>query len=99
MRYEITGGHVMVEEDQIVGGQLIFEKIVERPLSYSRRRNSKLDIIRQLLVRKEGCLGRDLLKATGWKAINVHEQARLLDLKLRTSGHKQPVRYFGTKRA
>lgn len=47
------------------------------------RAGSKLEIIVKLLTREGGCTTKDILKATGWPAVSVPQQARAAGLKLR----------------
>ncbi len=45
---------------------------------------SKVETIGQLLRRKEGCTTAEVLKATGWPAVSMPQQARALGVKLKT---------------
>jgi hypothetical protein len=76
-RYELVG---------IANNQLLLEPIVEQP-AYGDTRQT----IHSLLLRVRGCTRADLLKATGWKSINVYAQG----IKVRVDKSERPYRYYG----
>jgi hypothetical protein len=47
-------------------------------------KGSKLEKIGKLLSRKEGCTTAEVLKATGWPAVSMPQQAKMLGVKLKT---------------
>lgn len=58
---------------------------------------SQKALVHGLLTRKSGCTGKDVLEATGWKAVNVLAMAKHCGLKLRIEKVAgKPKRYFGT---
>lgn len=59
------------------------------------RKGSKVDLIAGLLKRKGGCTTADVLKATGWPAVSMPQQAKAAGLKLRKEKKAGEVtRYF-----
>jgi len=58
------------------------------------RPGSKLAIIVALLGRKEGCTTAEVLKATGWPAVSMPQQARAAGLKLRKKKDGKVTRYW-----
>lgn len=59
---------------------------------------TKTAMVGELLLRKEGCITKDVLKATGWPAVSMNQQAKACGLKLRKEKVKgEPTRYFGSK--
>ncbi len=60
------------------------------------RAGSKLEIISQLLTRKEGCTTAEVLKATGWRQVSIPPSAARAGLKLRKEKDGSVTRYFGT---
>lgn len=57
---------------------------------------TKLALVAALLTRKQGCTSADVLKATGWPAVSMPQQAKAAGLKLtkeKTKGTN--TRYFG----
>ena len=64
------------------------------------RPGSKLEIVAGLLTRKEGCTTADVLKATGWPAVSMPQQAKAAGLMLKKEKNKgEPTRYWGSPRA
>ena len=56
---------------------------------------SKTEIVAKLLQRASGCTKDDILKATGWKAVGVMQQAKVCGLKVKKEKEKgKPTRYF-----
>ena len=53
-----------------------------KPASEARK-GSKTALIGDLLKRKEGCTTADVLKATGWPAVSMPQQAKAVGVKLR----------------
>lgn len=62
-------------------------------------RKSQADVIAALLTRASGCTAKDILKATGWKAVNVPRQAKISGLKLKQKREDGVTRYWGTGKA
>jgi hypothetical protein len=61
-----------------------------------RQASTKTALIGTMLTRAKGCTGAEVLKATGWVAVSMPAQAKLLRMKLRKEKTKgQPTRYFG----
>ena len=59
---------------------------------------SKTAMVGDLLLRKGGCTGADVLAATGWPAVSMPQQAKACGLKLRKEKVQgEPTRYFGSK--
>jgi hypothetical protein len=56
---------------------------------------SKTEIVAKLLQRASGCTKEDILRATGWKAVGVMQQAKVCGLKVKKLKEKgKPTRYF-----
>ena len=61
------------------------------------REGSKTSLVADLLKRKTGCTGAEVLKATGWPTISMPAAAKAAGLKLRKEKAKgEPTRYFGS---
>ena len=60
---------------------------------------SKTAIVTALLLRKSGCTRKDVLKATGWKAVSMQQMAYAagLKLKLEKMTEQRGLVYFGKK--
>lgn len=61
----------------------------------TKSKSSKVELIAGLLKRKEGCTSADVLKATGWPAVSMPQQAKAAGLRLKKD--KKPgevTRYF-----
>lgn len=64
------------------------------------KRGSKLELIRALLTRPQGCTGADVLKATGWPSFSMNQQAEAMGLLSKLGKEKKPgspTRYFVKK--
>jgi hypothetical protein len=61
------------------------------------RPGSKLEIVVGLLTHAAGCTTADVLKATGWPAVSMPQQARAAGLTLRQEKDGKVTRYWGTK--
>jgi len=59
----------------------------------TKKKGSKLEIIIGLLKRKEGCTTADVLKATGWPAVSMPQQAKAAGLKLKKEKDGKVTRY------
>ncbi len=58
-------------------------------------KGTKTELIAGLLKRKGGCTSADVLKATGWPAVSMPQQAKAAGLKLRKEKAKgEPTRYY-----
>ena len=53
-------------------------------------------IIAKLLTRAGGCTRADVLEATGWKAVSMQQQARVLRLTLKIDKDQKPTRYYAS---
>jgi hypothetical protein len=62
-----------------------------------REGKSKKEIVGDLLMRAEGCTTKDILEATGWPAVSVPAQAKVVGLKLRKEKVDEVTRYWGSK--
>jgi hypothetical protein len=63
-----------------------------------REGKSKAEMVGDLLLRPEGCTTADILAATGWPAVSVPAQAKLVGLTLRKEKVPgQATRYWGAK--
>lgn len=63
------------------------------------RRDSKVYVIGDLLLRSEGCTAQDVMKLTGWPSVSMPAQAKLAGLTLRKEKTKgQPTRYWGNRK-
>lgn len=58
------------------------------------RPGSKLEMVVKLLQRKEGCTTADALKATGWPAISMPQQAKAAGIKLKKAKDGKVTRYW-----
>lgn len=58
------------------------------------RKGSKAAIIGDLLKRKEGCTTADVLTATGWPAVSMPQQAKMLGVELRKEKQGTTTRYW-----
>jgi hypothetical protein len=58
------------------------------------RPGSKAAAIVDLLRRPEGCTTADVLKATGWPAVSMPQQAKAAGLKLRSEKEGRVTRYW-----
>lgn len=58
------------------------------------RPGSKLEVIVGLLKKPEGCTAADVLKATGWPAVSMPQQARSAGIALRTEKEGRATRYW-----
>jgi hypothetical protein len=59
----------------------------------AKPRQNKLAKIVALLKRPSGCTREEVLKATGWMAVSMQQQARAADLKLKVDESKRPFVY------
>jgi hypothetical protein len=50
--------------------------------------------ISKLLTRAKGCTRGDVLEATGWAAVSMQQQARILRLTLKIDKDQKPTRYY-----
>lgn len=67
-----------------------------KPKAGGIRPGSKLELIAGLLMRPEGCTTEDCLKATGWPALSMPQQAKAAGLTLRKEKTKgEATRYWG----
>lgn len=65
----------------------------EKPTSEAKK-GSKTALIGELLQRKEGCTAADVLKATGWPAVSMPQQAKALGIGLRKKKDGKVTRYW-----
>lgn len=63
-----------------------------------RRARSATTVIAGLLTRPGGCVARDVLDATGWRAVSMPRQARTAGLELRRESVDGVTRYYGVAR-
>jgi hypothetical protein len=61
----------------------------------AKPRQNKLAKIVALLKRPSGCTRDDVLKATGWMAVSMQQQARAAGIKLKINKEQRPYRYAG----
>jgi hypothetical protein len=59
----------------------------------AKPRQNKLAKIVALLKRPGGCTRDDVLKATGWMAVSMQQQARAAGIKLKVDDSQLPYRY------
>jgi hypothetical protein len=55
----------------------------------------KVALIKEMLMRPEGCTTKDVLAATGWPSVSMPKQAELAGLELSKAPGEKPTRYFG----
>lgn len=55
---------------------------------------SKVDLIADLLKRKNGCTTADVLAVTGWPAVSMPQQAKAAGLKLKKEKDGNVTRYY-----
>jgi hypothetical protein len=60
-------------------------------------RSSKAAKIAEMLLRKEGCSAKEVLKATGWPTVSMPAQAKMVGLKLKKEKTDSGLRYYGSK--
>lgn len=61
------------------------------------RPGSKVEMVANLLKRKEGCTTADVLKATGWPTVSMPNQAKQAGLVLKKEKNKgEPTRYYAS---
>lgn len=58
---------------------------------------SKRAIVADLLLRKDGVTAKEILAATGWKALNIPGTAKSLGIKLRQVKEGRTTTYYGTR--
>jgi hypothetical protein len=58
------------------------------------RKGSKTELIGELLRRKKGCTTADVLKATGWPAVSMPQQAKAVGVGLRKEKNGKVTRYW-----
>lgn len=58
--------------------------------------DSKKDIVKTLLKRKNGCTGKDVKAATGWPSVSMPAIAKSCGLKLRIEKTDKGNRYYGS---
>ena len=66
---------------------------------FAGKRNKK-NLLRDMLLRKEGCTKREVLKATGWGNVSIAGQAHIMGIEVRkvkewNSKGKKETRYYG----
>jgi hypothetical protein len=60
------------------------------------RGGSKTEVVRDLLTRRGGCTGAEVLEATGWTAVSMPAMAKACGLSIRKEKEKgSPTQYFG----
>lgn len=57
-------------------------------------KDSKAAMIGNMLRRKNGCTSKEVLKATGWPAVSMPAQAKLVGVKLKKVKEDGRLRYF-----
>jgi hypothetical protein len=57
-------------------------------------KGSKIELIAKLFRRKNGTTTRDILDATGWKAVNVPRQAKLAGIKIKKAKGDDGVTHY-----
>ena len=59
----------------------------------AKPRQNKSARIAAMLRRPSGCTRDDVLKATGWMAVSMQQQARAAGIKLKINKEQRPYRY------
>lgn len=72
------------------------KRAAAKPAAFKGTRpGSKAAMIAELLTRKEGCTTADVLAATGWPAVSMPQQARIVGLELTKVKDGKVTRYHG----
>ena len=58
------------------------------------RVGSKLEIIKKMLNRKQGCTAKEVMAACEWPAVSMPQQAKALGIKLKTEKVGRTTRYW-----
>ncbi len=61
------------------------------------KKMTKLELMAQMLLRKEGCTAAEAMKAMGWTKIGMNDMAERNGLTLRKVKEGTITRYFGSK--
>lgn len=70
---------------------------VAKAKAKKRAAGSKTSLIGSMLLDPKGCTTAEVLKATGWPAVGMPQQAKACGLKLRKVKDGKVTRYFGSK--
>jgi Holliday junction resolvasome RuvABC ATP-dependent DNA helicase subunit len=57
---------------------------------------NKTEVIAALLRREDGCTSEEVLRATGWTAVSMPQQAKQAGIVLRIDKSRKPFRYYAT---
>lgn len=67
------------------------------PAPAPTRTGSKRELVASLLLREDGATAREILAATGWKALNIPGTARDMGITLRQVKQGRTTTYYGTR--
>jgi hypothetical protein len=68
----------------------------ERPAKPAGEKGeSKKELIKRMLLRPEGCTTKEVLEATGWPAVSMPGQAKMVGLQLRKVKENGVTKYWG----
>lgn len=91
---DVSGGTTNEDEDDMT--KKAKAKKVAKKANGTKRDGGKTAAVAKLLQRANGCTRKEVLEATGWKAVSMQQMAKNLGLKLTQSKEKGEVtHYFG----